>query len=360
MNAIKIGRGILAISFIFSLAAAYQPDGSTWLLPAHSFAQDASKSRPGNKIENSATASERDREGPKGRTEISVEKDLVSLQVLVSDTKGNVLTGLRRENFTIYEDNVKQQISHFSSVDSDITVVLLVEYSNNISYFIGQILDSMSAFIDSLQKEDWVAVVGYDLHPAILCDFTQDRQKIYSTLNRFRFPNFDESCLSDALIDTLDRVQEIEGKVAILLIGTGLDIFSKHSYDDALKKCKESNASVYAIGLGQRYRIMADMKGLLSNIQRVDLEMGDQRLKSFAEYSGGQAFFPYFETELPEIMGKISKSLRSRYSIAYSPTNTRKDGKFRKVKVNVDADIKDDKGKKIKFKVVARKGYIPD
>jgi Ca-activated chloride channel homolog len=360
MKAIKIARFILAASFIFSLAIAYKPHWTAFVLSSPVFAQDASKDHPVPlpRIRN-ASANEQNRESPKGQTSVSVAVDLVSLQVLVSDTKGSALTGLKRENFTIYEDNVKQEISHFSPIEANITVVMVAECSNNISYFIGQVLDSMIAFTNSLRKEDWVAVVGYNLKPEILCDFTQDRQKIYNTLNQFRSPSFDESCLSDALIDTMDRVQEIEGKVAILLISTGLDIFSKHSYDEALQKCKESNASVYCIGLGQRYRIIAEARGRLSNFQTLDLLMGDNRLKSFAEFSGGEAYFPRFDTELPGIVNNISQLLRNQYSISYSPSNTQKDGKFRKIRVDVNSNLTDAKGKPIKLKVSTRKGYIP-
>jgi hypothetical protein len=86
--------------------------------------------------------------------------------------------------------------------------------------------------------------------------------------------------------------------------------------------------------------------------------MADNRLKSFADFSGGAAYFPRFETELPAIFDNISKLLRSQYSIAYASSNTQKDGKFRKIRVDINADVKDEKGKPLKFKVVTRKGYI--
>jgi Ca-activated chloride channel homolog len=356
MTAFKFTRLILAASCILSLAIAYQPGWMAFFLSAPVFAQDSPKDHS-TPLQSKMSSSEELR--PKGQTAISVSVNLVSLQVLVRDTKGNAITGLKRENFTIYEDNVKQEISQFSPIEANITVVMVVESSNNISYFIRQVLDSMITFTNSLRKEDWVAVVSYDLNPSIVCDFTQDRQKIYNVLNRFRTPAFDESCLSDAVIDTLDRVQEIESKVAILLISTGLDIFSKHNYEDAMQKCKESNASIYAIGLGQRFRIIAEARGRLSNLQLLALNMGDQRLKSFAETSGGEAYFPRFETELPGIVNEISASLRNQYSISYAPPNTQKDGKFRKIRVEVNTDLTDAKGKPLKLKVITRKGYIP-
>jgi len=89
----------------------------------------------------------------------------------------------------------------------------------------------------------------------------------------------------------------------------------------------------------------------------MDFLMGDNRLKSFADYTGGAAFFPRYSTELPSIFNNISTALRSQYSIGYVSTNTKMDGKFRNVKVEVQTDLKDNKGKPIKTKVTTRKGY---
>jgi VWFA-related protein len=276
----------------------------------------------------------------------------------VTDQSGNAILGLKPENFAIYEDNVKQEISNFAPVDANITVVMLVEYSNNVEYFIEDVWNAMYYFASTLRPGDWVAVVGYDLRPTILCDFTQDRQKLQEALRRFTYPAFDDSNLSDALIDTLDRTQEIEGKVAVLLISTGLDTFSRHTYDEALQKCKEANASVFAISLGQYFRLWAESRGLISSIGNLELLMADNRLRSFADFTGGAAYFPRFQTELPGIFSNISQLLRSQYSIAYASTNTRKDGKFRKIKVDVQANLLDKKGKPVKFKVVTRRGYV--
>ena len=86
--------------------------------------------------------------------------------------------------------------------------------------------------------------------------------------------------------------------------------------------------------------------------------MADNRLKSFADLSGGAAYFPRMEGELPSIFGNISELLRNQYSIAYASSNTKKDGKYRKIRVDVSAELKDAKGKPLKLKVITRKGYI--
>jgi VWFA-related protein len=360
MRPARIFRIALVISFIFSVAIVFQRNWTAYFAPPSVFAQETSQ-RPRHSLQkqNPREENEEDQDTPEGQTAISVAVDLVTLQVLVTDNKGNIILGLKPENFTIYEDNVKQEISHFAPVDANITVVVLAEYSRQVSYFLNEVWNATYTFARSLRKEDWVAFIAYDQKPMILCDFTHDRQKINDALRQLMIPAFDDSNLSDAIIFTLDRVQEIEGKVAVLLISTGLDTFSRHTYDDALQKCKESNASIYAISLGQNFRIRADAAGLISNLGNMELLMGDNRLRSFAEFTGGAAYFPRFETELPGIFDNISQLLRSQYSIAYASTNTKRDGKFRKIRVDVHANLTDIKGKPIKLKVLTRKGYVP-
>jgi len=358
MNALKISRIVLLFVLGFSLVAANRHVWFSPFSPRPVLAQNTSKTQqPRPKKQKAPSENPEDEEVIPGQGSISVSVDLVSLQVLVTDTKGDVLTGLKPENFTIYEDNVKQEISNFSPVDANITVVALVEYSNNVEYFLDQIWNTLYYFSNTLRKGDWVAVMGYDMHTSILCDFTQDRQKLSDALRVLQYPAWHESNLSDAIVDVLDRTQEIEGKVAVILVSTGLDTFSRHTYDDALKKCKEANASIYAIGLGQAFRIRAEAAGMISNSANADLLMADNRLKSFADLTGGAAYFPRFDTELPQIFGNISHLLRSQYSIAYASSNTKKDGKFRKIRVDVSAELTDAKGKPVKFKVITRKGY---
>lgn len=315
--------------------------------------QQSQTQNPPKKPKPGTAGEEQDR--PQGQTHISVAVDLVSLNVLVTDQKGNVLTGLKPENFTIYEDNVKQEITHFAPVEANMTVVLLVEYSRLITPFIYEVWNGIYGFANSLRPGDWVAVIGYDMRPEILCDFTQNRQELNEALARFNTPAFSESNLSDALIDTLDRVEETEGKVAVVLLSSGLDTFSKHTYDEALAKCKAANASVYAISLGQSFRIRAEP--YMSSEANMEFLMADNRLKSFADFTGGGFFAPRFITEFPDIYRTISAELRNQYSIAYNSSNSKHDGKFRKIRVEVGVDLQE-KGKPMKLKVLTRKGYM--
>jgi Ca-activated chloride channel family protein len=302
-----------------------------------------------------------DQDVPQGRTSISVAVDLVSLQVLVKDPKGNTITGLKPENFTIYEDNVKQEITNFSPLESNITVVMLVEYSKFTTTrrsLHEEVWETMYTFIRSLRQGDWIATIAYDQKPTILCDFTQDISKAEASLRRLPINSLWRGNLCDALIDTLDRVQDIDGKVAIVLLSTGLDDISKHTYDEALNKCKESDATIYSVGLAQNLRLVLEASGMIAPEDNLDLLMADNRLLSFSDFTGGGAYFPRFSTELPAIFSNISQMLRSQYSIAYSSSNTVRDGKFRKIRVEVTSDKTDNKGKPVKLKASTRKGYL--
>jgi VWFA-related protein len=316
--------------------------------------QSKNKAKPPTKKKSSTTEENTDQ--PAGQSAISVSVQLVNLQALVTDDKGNIYTGLGLQNFTVYEDNVKQEITHFSTVEANTTTVLLVEFSRQVEYFITEVWNAVYGFANNLRQGDWVAVIGYDIRPTILCDFTQDHAEIMDTLRRFNTPTFSESNLSDALIDALDRVEEIDGKVCILLVSTGLDTLSTHNFTEALDKCKATNASVYAISLGQNFRIRAEAYGAISPLASMDLTMADNRLRSFADATGGQAWFPRFNTELPSIFKDMSQMLRSQYSLAYVSSNTKHDGKYRKLRVEVNADVTRN-GKPVKLKVLTRKGY---
>jgi VWFA-related protein len=209
-----------------------------------------------------------------------------------------------------------------------------------------------------------VAVLMYDLKTQILQDFTRNKASAYDALNSMRIPGFSESNLFDALTDTISRMDDIEGKKAIILISSGVDTFSKMRYDHTLKAVQASDTPVYAIGIGQAVRMWYESRGYMSSVSNLNFLQADNQLRSFARLSGGKAYFPRFEGQFPEIYGDISAALRNEYSISYSPTNLSKDGKFRKIKVEIVAPdgkplkIVDPKGKEIKYEIRHREGYI--
>src|SRR5208283_3041982 len=182
---------------------------------------------------------------------ISVNVPLVNLDVLVTTKDGQTVPGLQKENFKIMEDGSPQQIATFNQTKAPITAVLLVEFASTNYDFEIEALRASYAFANTLQKNDWVSVISYDIKPYILVDFTQDKREVVAALNQLRMPGFAETNLFDALFDTLDRLDRVEGKKYVILVTTGVDTFSKINLDQILKKVKSTkDVTIYPISVG--------------------------------------------------------------------------------------------------------------
>jgi VWFA-related protein len=301
---------------------------------------------------------------------LSVDVPLVSLDVLVTTKDGRTIPGLKQENFKIEEDGTQQKISTFNQTQAPITAVLLIEYASprwgaSFSSYNYDALNASYTFASSLRKDDWVAVAYYDMKPQILVDFTQDKRAILGALNSLRIPSgFSERNLFDALFDTLDRIDRIEGKKYVILVSSGADTFSKLTYDQTLKKVKSTrDTTVYAVSIGWWLREQMDSRGMASGAREIGWLQNDNQLSTFAKLTGGRAYFPRFQGELPEIFNQISSDIRNQYTITYHPTNTKLDGTYRKLKVELQAPeggplkVRDQKGKEVKYVVYAREGY---
>ena len=301
---------------------------------------------------------------------IQVDVPLVNLDVLVTTKDGQTIPGLKKENFKIMEDGAPQQISTFSQTEAPITAVLLVEFASTNYYFIVDALNASYSFANTLKKDDWVAVISYDMKPQILADFTQDKRAVQAALNQLRMPGFAETNLFDALFDTLDRVDRIGGKKYVILISTGVDTFSKLTLDKILKKVKATkDVTIYPISVGWAEREWWESHGRAAPhgmgipVGNMDYLQADNEMKTFASLTGGRAYFPRFEGELPGIFADIASDIRNQYSISYHPTNTKLDGTYRKLKVELHAPdggplkVRDQKGKDVKYVVYAREGY---
>ena len=313
------------------------------------------------------TQYKKDKELPSSLPTFHSDVTAVQVEVSVLDNKGHFIPSIPREKFRILEDNVPQQVSTFSTnADAPMTIAMVIEFSNLFQRYASrgwyETLTATYGFVQTLKPEDYVAVVAFDMHPEILSDFTMDRMKTQEAMQRMRIPGFSESNMFDAVVDTVQRMSNIEGRKAILLIATGRDTFSKLTFDKARKAIQEGGVPIYAVSILQAFRIMADQS--MGPMQRMDFLQADNEMNTFARETGGQAFFPRFITEYPSIYQTISQALRNQYSIAYHPSNQAKDGKYRKIKVELvnpetgeALKIVDEKHKPIKYSVIAKGGY---
>ena len=305
---------------------------------------------------------------PEGLATFKSDVTRVQVDVGVVDNKGRFIPDIPAGNFRILEDGVPQQIASFNMGEAPLTVALVIEFSNLYQQYWSeswyQTLTASYGFLETLKPEDYVAVVAYDLRPEILSDFSTDKRAAYEAMQRLRIAAYSESNLYDAVVDTADRMSEIEGRKAIVLIASGVDTFSKLTFDKTRRALQTAGVPIYAIGLMQALREWYDARGALGPIARLDFLQADNQMRTFAKETGGQSFFPRFYGEFPSIFGAISQSLRNQYALAYTPSNQERDGKYRKIKVELvnpatgeALRVLDEKNKPIKYQIIAKAGY---
>jgi len=293
---------------------------------------------------------------------ISVETALVSLDVLVTDEDGLVLAGLKKENFRVLDEGKPQTITHFEPVGAPITIVMLMEYSGSAyDYFAYKAASWGSTLLNHLEPKDYLALVTYDIKPTVRVDFTRNRATVQDALNTLSYPQFHEANLFDALIDTLDRLKRVKGKTSILLVCTGANTMSQSTLDDTIRRIKESDTTIFSVGVAEAEYQSAEMQQ--SGGSSLSYLQAKNQLQTFAKLSGGTAWFPRFEGEIPDIFRSVAAFLRNQYRIGFSPANLKHDGKYHKLKVEIvrpdgsQLIVTNPKGKQQKPEVYTREGY---
>jgi VWFA-related protein len=294
---------------------------------------------------------------------ISVEVPVVTLDVIAATNHGDLLTGLKKENFRVIDDGTAQTISNFGSSEAPITIVMLMEFSSRGYYdwFAYQAKYWADAFFPQLKKNDWVALVTFDMKSRVEVDFTQNKDEVRNALYHLYFPGFSESNVFDAILDTTERLKDVKSKKAILVLATGVDTFSKHTLDQTMKLLRQTDTTIFCVGLDKPYINFLESHGSLGS--HMNYLQGENQLKTFAQMTGGYSWFPQFDGEIPGIFQTITAFLRNQYSLSYTPTTGANDGKFHKVKVELvkpdgsPLEVTDQKGKKQKVVVYAREGY---
>src|SRR5216684_6461089 len=302
---------------------------------------------------------------PQAGVTIAVDVPIVTLEVVATTQHGDIIPGLKKENFRILDDGVPQTITNFAPTDAPITMVLLLEFSSRGygGYFayIGRYWST--ALFGALQPKDWIALETFDMKPRIEVDFTQNKDEVLQGIYHLYFPGFSESNVFDALLETVDRLKDVKGKKSIVLLASGVDTFSKHTLDQTMKQLRQSDVTIFCIGLGRAFQNYADMNGGMGSLARMNYLQAENQLKTFSQETGGYSWFPQFAGEMPDVFRDVAAFLRHQYSISYSPSHGAKDGKFHKVKVELVApdggplSIVDQKGKKQKYQIYAREGY---
>jgi Ca-activated chloride channel family protein len=317
---------------------------------------------------------------PQEAEKVTVTTNVVNVDAIVYNKKGGqIVTGLKKDNFAIFVDGVKKDITNFSTPEAPITVALVVEYSKMGEWFgyaasngmePGQyeVIRPTAMFLSQFIKppQDFVTVVAYDMRPTPLTDFTNDPARIQAVISLLLHnqPAFRETNLFDALKFTLvggrgdsvvledsksekadySGLSAVQGRRrALVLVSSGIDTFSKINYGQARKIAQNAGIPIFIIGTGNLYfkkygDSLNATDSLLGDPGRMTFLQAQNTLKTFASETGG-AYYPItFEGELPNALQSINALLRSQYSLGFKPDDAR-DGKQHKIVVKVDVDL---------------------
>jgi VWFA-related protein len=300
---------------------------------------------------------------------VNVPEVTIDVGVLVEKTH-QFVPGLKPSNFRVYEDGVEQKVEGFKRTEAPITALILMEYAARGFSFRVQALNTAWEFAEQLRPQDYVAMMTFDLNTHIVSDFTQDKKQLQEGMqmlgNEVYMPAaFSETDIFDALNEALDRLSRIEGQKYIILIATGIDSFSKLTFDKIEKKVKASrDITIFSISTDGLFEAITEGRGgMMGGMRDMTYLQADNEMKSFSDWTGGMHFAPRFTGELPDIVKEINQNIRAKYELVYHPSNAKQDGTWRKVHVELVDDegqplrMQDEKHKPLKYDVIARDGY---
>ena len=307
-------------------------------------------------ITRSAETARRDAAGPSPASSeaIRIDTQLVNLNVKALDRQGNPLLTLTRDDFIVYEDGIRQDVSHFHPVNAPINLVLLLDLSGSTRERREVMLNAAKHFIDSLDPKDRVAVAAFTRNYYIVSEFNADRNTIKQKLDKLKDVG-GGTAVYDAMWTTLDLLSRVnETRKAIVVLTDGVDEKllgsggSSRSFEEMMDRVAEEDITVYPIHLNPTLNnILKDLEDPEVS-ERVKTRLRERRLKphaaalaqleKLAAESNGVIFKANEERDLEGVYQKVAEELRLIYSIAYSPENSSRDGSFRKIKVEVKRD----------------------
>jgi len=254
--------------------------------------------------------------------------ELVSLNVTATDGSNKYVTDLTEQDFEVYEDGAKQNLTFFSRTQQPIALALLLDTSASMDERMGIAQEAAIGFAKQLHKDDQAEVIDFDSQVRILQAFTNDAAALEKAI-RQTTPNGSTS-LYNALYIALKDLKKVKAETtsdirrqAIVLLSDGDDTSSLIEFDQVLDLAKRSETVIYSIGLRQ------------GEIARREFKEAEFVLKQLSSETGGRAYFPTDARELQKIYQSIWDELSSQYALAYSSANPKRDGAWRRVQVRI-------------------------
>ncbi|MBO0719663.1 MAG: VWA domain-containing protein [Blastocatellia bacterium] len=266
---------------------------------------------------------------------IKLDTDLVNLDVTVVDQNNQPVFDVKKEDFAVFEDKVRQNIENFSREEIPLSFGIVVDTSGSMRAKLQTVTDAANDLIKQMKNEDEAFISQFKAEPELVQDFTSDKRELEEALGELFTSG--GTALLDAIIATADYAQEKANtrdvqrrRRALIVITDGLEKNSTVKEKEVLEALKEDEVQVYLVGFIDEDEEGKSLFGRSTSKKAKDL------LSRLAEDSGGRAFFPKELSEMKAIANQIAKDLRTQYIISYYPTNDKRDGTFRAVKVTVD------------------------
>lgn len=255
---------------------------------------------------------------------ISVQTDLVTLTLTVTDLYGRYVSGLTKDAFTVFDNNEQQEITFFSDADAPVSLGILFDTSDSMSgEKIRKAQKALERFINTSHPNDEYFLIAFNSRAQLLLDRTRDGESVLRKLTLIEPKN--NTALYDACYLGVEKVTRgTHQKKAMLIISDGQDNASRYNFNEVRRLLKESDVIVYAVGILDG-RDAGTQEGMI----------GQAYLDELASITGGKSFYPQTDVEMDEIFERIALELRHQYSIGYTPKDFKPDGKLHKVKVKV-------------------------
>jgi Ca-activated chloride channel family protein len=267
--------------------------------------------------------------GTPGEDRIKIDTDLVNLDVMVIDQNNNPVFNLKKEDFSVYEDKIKQTVESVSREEVPVSFGMVIDTSGSMRSKLQSVSDAAVSLIKQMRLDDEAFVASFKAEAELVQDFTADKRELEDAIGELYTSG--GTALLDAIIATADHAQE-KGKrrrKALVVISDGLEKNSSSKEKEVMEAIKEDEVQVYLVG----FIDAEEEKGLFG---RSPAKKAKDLLSRIADDSGGRAYFPKDISEIPAIAAQIAKDLRTQYVISYYPANDKRDGAFRTIQVGVN------------------------
>jgi len=271
---------------------------------------------------------------------IRVGVDRVNVGVIVTDSSGHFVEGLRREDFRAYDNGIEQPLSGFLSNDDPAQVLLLVE-SGPAVLFVGKSnVLAADRLLGRLAPQDRVAVASYSRTPELLFDFSADKPQAQLALHSLNFmAGFADLNLSASLSIVVDWLASVPGKKTIVLLCSGVDTSSSADWDRTLAKLNTSDVRILAVSLSQSIRKPAKRHKLTpkekedQTFLKEGFAQADRSLRQISAATGGRAYFPKDGKDFDRTYAEIAELVRHEYNLAFAPPSL--DGRVHSIEIKI-------------------------